>query len=131
MADNLMGYRFTPDGSYYFATTIAGQPVAGTFDAAMKAGIATTEEAIGRALGDDDNDGKWDIVAVVTDKKARLMARRQAESSGSIGGVDVSIDHEYHEPVDAVVIEILAAKCGPFVGAKGRGVLRPDGTLGV
>lgn len=129
LADNLMGYRFTPDGSWYFATTIGGQPVAGKFDGATRAGIAATEEAIGRGLGDDDNDGKWDIVAVVTDKKTKLSARRQAESSGSIGGVDVSMSHEYHETVDAVVIEILAAKCGPFAGAKGRGVLNPDGTL--
>ncbi|MEP6832554.1 MAG: hypothetical protein ABJB74_04130 [Gemmatimonas sp.] len=129
VADNLMGYRFTPDGSFYFATTIGGQPVAGKFDAALKAGIAATEAAIGRALGDDDSDGKWDVVAVVTDKKAKLMARRQAESSGTIGGVNVQMGHEYHEPVEAVVLEILAAKCGPFAGAKGRGVLNPDGTM--
>lgn len=129
VADNLMGYCFTPDGSWYFATTIGGQPVAGKFDAAMKAGIAATEEAIGRGLGDDDSDGKWDIVAVVTDKKTRLTARKHAESSGSVGGVDVSLNHEYYESVDAIVIEILAAKCGPFAGAKGRGVLNPDGTV--
>ncbi|MBC8089561.1 MAG: hypothetical protein H7Z40_20045 [Phycisphaerae bacterium] len=131
VADNLMGYRFTPDGSYYFATTIRGQPVAAQFDAALKAGIAATEEAIGRSLGDDDNNGRWEMVAVVTDKKAKLMARRSAESSGSIGSLDVSMSHEYHEPVEAVVIEILAVKCGPFAGAKGRGVLRPDGTIGM
>lgn len=129
LADNLMGYRFTPDGSWYFATTIGGQPVAGKLDAATRAGIAATEEAIGRGLGDDDNDGKWDIVAVVTDKKTKLTARRHAESSGSVGGVDVSLNHEYHESVDAIVIDILAAKCGPFAGAKGRGVLNPDGTV--
>ena len=131
MADNLMGYRFTPDGGYYFATILRGQPVAAKFDAGLKAGIAKMEEAIGRALGDDDNDGKWDIVAVVTDKKAKLLARRSAESSGSIGGLDVSMNHDYHEPVAAVVLEVLAAKCGPFAGAKGRGVLRPDGTMGM
>lgn len=129
LADNLMGYRFSPDGNWYYATTIGGVPVAGKFDSAMRAGIAATEEAIGRALGDDDNDGKWDIVAAVTDKRTKLTARRQAESSGNIGGLDVSMSHEYHEQVDAVVIEILAAKCGPFAGAKGRGVLNPDGTV--
>lgn len=129
LADNLMGYRFSPDGNWYYATTIGGVPVAGKFDAAMKAGIAATEEAIGRSLGDDDNDGKWDIVATVTDKKTKLSARRSAESSGSIGGVDVAMSHEYNEYVDAVVIDILAAKCGPFAGARGRGVLNPDGTV--
>ncbi|MEP6762923.1 MAG: hypothetical protein ABJB66_01370 [Gemmatimonadaceae bacterium] len=128
LSDNLVGYRFSP-GDFYFATTIAGTPVAGKIDKILLAGIKATEEAIGRSIGDDDNDGKWDIVATVTDRKAKLSARRQGEASGSIGGVNVQLSSEYHEPVDAVVIEILAAKCGPFAGAKGKGFLKPDGTV--
>ncbi|MEP6778291.1 MAG: hypothetical protein ABJC26_00270 [Gemmatimonadaceae bacterium] len=129
LSDNLIGYRFSP-GDFYFATTIAGTPVAGKIDKSLLAGIKATEGAIGRALGDDDNDGKWDIVATVTDKKAKLSARRQGEASGTIGGVNVELTSEYHEPVDAVVIEILAAKCGPFAGAKGKGYLKHDGSIG-
>ena len=30
----------------------------------------------------------------------------------------------------AIVIEIVAAKCGPFAGARGKGVLKTDGTVG-
>ena len=94
------------------------------------AGIRAIEQKIGRSLGDDDGDGKWDIIAVVTQKKAQLMARRQTEATGKIGGADVKLSGEYAEPVQAVIIEIIAAKCGPFAGAKDRGVLRPDGTVG-
>jgi hypothetical protein len=129
LADNLMGYRFKP-GHVYYATTIHGQPVAAKIDAGMMAGIAAIEAAIGRTLGDDDRDGKWDVVAVVTDKRTKLMAKRLAESSGNIGGIDVQISTDYAEPVDAVVIDFLAAKCGPFAGSKERGVLRPDGSVG-
>ncbi|MEI6236243.1 MAG: hypothetical protein WCT04_24570 [Planctomycetota bacterium] len=129
LSDNLMGYRFKPD-TYYFATTIGGIPVAATFDPALKAQIAETEKAIGRSLGDNDDDGKWDIIAVVTDKKTKLMSKRQAESTGKVDGADVKITTDYAVEVDAVVIEIIAAKCGPFAGAKGRGVLKIDGTVG-
>ena len=129
LADNLVGYRFTP-GTYYYATTIGGTPVAMTIDAQTMAGIKNIEALLGRALGDDDRDGKWDVIATVTDRKTTLQARKQAESSGTIGGLDVSMSHDYTEPVEAVVIEMLAAKCGPFAGAKGRGVLKTDGTVG-
>ncbi len=128
-ADNLMGYRFKPTGQY-FVTTIGGTPVAAKIDADTMAGIKAIEEAIGRSLGDDDRDGKWDVVAMVTDKKAKLMIKRSAESSGTVDGMDVTLSTDYAEPVDGVVIEFLAAKCGPFAGAKGRGVLKPDGTVG-
>lgn len=129
LSDNLMGYRFKP-GDFYFATTIGGHPVAAKIDPAIMAGIKATEAAIGRSLGDDDGDGKWDIIAVVTNKKAKLLAKRESEATGTIGGVDVKLTGQYAEPVDAVVIEIIAAKCGPFAGAKDRGVLKPDGTVG-
>ncbi len=66
----------------------------------------------------------------MTDRKARLMAKRQVEASGKIDNtIDVKVKGEYAEPVDAVVIDIIAAKIGPFAGAKDRGVLKEDGTL--
>ena len=58
------------------------------------------------------------------------MARRQAETKGKVENVDVTVKSEYAEPVDATVIEIIAAKCGPFAGAKDRGVLHVDGSVG-
>ena len=42
----------------------------------------------------------------------------------------VKVKGEYAEPVDAVVIDIIAAKIGPFASAKDRTVLKEDGTLG-
>ena len=129
LADNLMGYRFKP-GDFYYATTIGGVPVAAKIDPALMKQITATETAIGRSLGDNDDDGKWDIIAVVTDKKVKLLAKRQAEATGTVDGVKVKVTADYSEPVDAVVIEIIAAKCGPFAGAKDRGVLKIDGTVG-
>ena len=129
-ADNLMGYRFKP-GDFYFATTLAGIPVAGRIDPMLMKQITATEAAIGRALGDDDADGRWEVIAVVTDRKAKLMAKRQVEATGKLDNtIDVKLKGDYAEPVDAVVIDIIAAKIGPFAGAKDRGVLKEDGTLG-
>jgi hypothetical protein len=42
----------------------------------------------------------------------------------------VKVKGEYAELVDAAVIDIIAAKIGPFAGAKTRGVLKEDGTVG-
>jgi hypothetical protein len=129
-ADNLMGYRFKP-GDFYFATTLGGIPVAGRMDPMLMKQITATETAIGRSLGDDDADGRWEVIAVVTDRKARLMAKRQVEATGKIDNtIDVKVKGEYAEPVDAVVIDIVAARIGPFAGAKDRGVLKEDGTVG-
>jgi hypothetical protein len=71
-----MGYRFKP-GDFYFATTLGGITVAGRVDPALMKQITATETAIGQPLGDDDADGRWEVIAVVTDHKARLMAKRQ------------------------------------------------------
>jgi hypothetical protein len=128
LADNLMGWRFQP-GDFYYATTLGGRPVVGTFSPEMRNGIRAVEQLLERSLGDDDDDGKWDCVARVTEKRVRLMAKRSAESTGSVGGIEVQVHTDYAEPVEAVVIEMLAARCGPFAGATGRGVLAPDGTL--
>ncbi len=127
-ADNLMGYRFKP-GDFYFATTLSGFPVAARFDPSLQSAIKAIEERIDRSIGDSDDDGKWEVFAIVTSKKARLLARRQIDAKGTIEGLDVRVKGEYADPVDAVVIDIVAAKCGPFAGAKGRGTLKPDGSV--
>lgn len=127
-SDNLMGWRFKP-GTYYFATTLAGNPVAAKIDPTVRKGIKDIEDKMGRALGDDDADGKWEIYAVVTGRKAKLEAKKTVEGSGTVGGADVKFTGEYSEPVDAYIIEIIAAKCGPFAGSKEKGILKPDGSL--
>lgn len=133
-SDNLMGYRFKP-GPFYFATTLSGFPVAAKVDPELMKAITAIEEKIGRSIGDDDNDGKWEVIAIVTNRKAQLLARRQVEGTGrltdtnSSASLDVKFTGEYPEPVEARVIEIIAAKCGPFAGAKGKATLKPDGTL--
>jgi hypothetical protein len=128
LADNLMGYRFKP-GDFYFATTLGGVPVAGVIDPQLKKQIDATEKAIGRSLGDDDSDGKWDCIAIVTTKRVKLMAKRQAEATGTVDGANVKLTADYAEPVDAVVINIIAAKCGPFAGVKDRGVVTETGDV--
>jgi hypothetical protein len=127
-ARNLMGSRFNPD-DFYFATTIDGIPVAARFAPALGRQIDLTEKALHRTLGDGPSDGKWDIIATVTDGKARLMQRRHVEASGTVDGADVKLKGETSTPVEAVVVQVIAAKCGPFCGAKDRGVLKEDGTM--
>lgn len=127
-SDNLSGYRFKP-GDFYFMTTLAGIPAAARIDPQLMKQIEATEKAIGRSIGDDDNDGKWEVFAIVTDSKTKLMAKREVEASGTVDGSNVTVKGQYAEAVDAYIIEIVAAKCGPFAGAKGKGVLKEDGTI--
>jgi hypothetical protein len=127
-ASNLMGFRFNP-GDFYFATTLGGVPVAGRIDPRLMKQIDATEKAIGRGLGHDDGDGKWEVIAKVTESKVKLMARRQLQGTGRVENLNVKYSGEYAEPVDAVVIDIVAAKIGPFAGGKDRGVLKEDGTI--
>jgi hypothetical protein len=127
-AHNLMGSRYNP-GDFYFATTVGGIPVAGKIDPQLIKQIDATEKAIHRTLGADE-DGPWEIIAVVSDSKAKLSARRQVEARGTIQGADVRLRGETADAVDAVVIQIIGAKCGPFCGVKDKGVLKVDGTVG-
>ena len=116
--DNLMGYRFKP-GDFPFATTVNGVPVAAKYDPAVAAAIKAVEEKLGRSLGDDDNDGKWEIIAEVTGQTGKLTKRVNVE--GKIkddAGNTATVTGERAETVDAPIITIVAAHCGPLAASK-------------
>lgn len=128
--DNLMGYRFKP-GDFAFATTLNGIPIAANFDPALAKALKEVESKIGRSVGDSDDDGKWEIIATVTGAKGRMLQRKQAEGDVKVDGETVGkVTAEYADPVEAPIITIIAARCGPFVGAKGIGTIKPDGSIG-
>lgn len=127
--DNLMGYRFKP-GDFAFATTLNGKPVAAKFDPSLAAAIKAVEAKLGRSLGDDDNDGKWEIYAVVTGSTGQMMQKKQAEGDVTLNGEKVgTVTADYADPVTAPIITIVAAKCGPFAGGKGAGIVQMDGSV--
>ena len=108
-SDNQMGYRFHPSPAFSFATSIKGHPLAGTFHQTVAEELKRVEEQIGRAVGSDEADGPWEVVAVVTSQKGRLERRVHVEGEAS--------ETESSAPVEAPVIEIVALKCGPLAVA--------------
>lgn len=117
--DNLMGYRFKP-GDFPFATTLSGNPVAAKYDPTVAAAVAQVEKKLGRSLGDDDNDGKWVIIARVEGTKGKLQRRVKIE------GTDI----EKAETVDAAIVTIVAGHIGPMAAGKDIGMVKEDKTIG-
>jgi hypothetical protein len=123
--DNLMGYRFKP-GDFAFATTLDGNPVAGKYDPTVAKAIKAVQAKLGRDLGDSDDDGKWTIIARVEGTKGKLTKKVKVEAD--VDGAKVS--GEKAETVDAPIITIVAAHCGPLAVAKDKGMVKDDGTIG-
>ncbi|HQY87672.1 MAG TPA: hypothetical protein PK402_03375 [Tepidisphaeraceae bacterium] len=128
--DNLMGWRFSP-GDFPFATTIEGQAIAGRYDPMVASAVKRIEERLGRSLGDDDNDGRWTVIARVEGRSGKLM--RRTEASGDVltdGGEKVGeIKAEGHEEVEAPIITIVAAHCGPLCVGSKLGMIDENGKL--
>lgn len=115
--DNLMGYRFKPN-DFPFATTLNGVPVAAKYDPQVAAAIKAVEEKLGRSLGDDDNDGKWEIIAKVTGTTGQLIKKQQVEGTvKDDAGNTATVTGERAETVTAPIITIIAAHCGPLAVA--------------
>jgi hypothetical protein len=115
--DNLMGYRFKPN-DFPFATTLNGVPVAAKYDAQVAAAIKAIEDKLGRSLGDDDNDGKWEIIAKVTGTTGQLIKKQQVEGTvKDDAGNTATVTGERAETVTAPIITIIAAHCGPLAVA--------------
>ena len=114
--DNLIGYKFSP-GTFPFATTINGLPVAGTFDPTVAAAVVKIERELGRALGDNDDDGKWEVFAVVEGTMGELSKREEVEAQ--VG--NETLRAEGHRGVAAPIVRIIAAHCGPLVVASAAG----------
>jgi hypothetical protein len=129
--DNLMGWRFNT-GDFPFATTISGMPVAAIYDPEVEAAIADVEAKLGRQLGDSDDDGRWTIIAEVTDRMGRMSARKQVDGEirdSSSGEKLGTYSGEHAEAVDAPILKIVAAYVGPLAVARGVGVAAVDGSL--
>jgi len=125
--DNLMGYGFKP-GDFPFATTINGHAVAAKYDPVVAGGIEEVQKKLGRDLGDDDNDGKWEVVIRVEGTTGRLMARKQVEGDLTLNGNKVGTYRgEYSEPTDAAIVTIVAAKCGPLAVSADAGMVTESG----
>lgn len=125
--DNLMGYRFKP-GDFPFATTINGRAVAAKYDPAVAGAIEEVQKKLGRDLGDNDNDGKWEIVYRVEGTTGKLMARKQVEGDLTLDGQKVGTYRgEYSEPTDAAIVTIVAAKCGPLAVSSEGGMVTESG----
>lgn len=118
--DNLMGYRFKASDAFPFATTVNGIPIAGKFDPAVATAVKAVQDKIGRELGDNDDDGKWEIIAIVDGTTGRLMSRKSVSGDlQTTNGEKVgTYTGEYADPVDAPIITIIAAHCGPLAISK-------------
>jgi hypothetical protein len=129
--DNLMGWRFKP-GDFAFASTIDGMPIAGRYSPDVKAAIEAVQKQMGRDLGDNDDDGRWTVIARVTGKTGRMMQKKQAEGDivSQTGSTVGKYTVDYADPVDAPIIEIVAAKCGPLAVGQGVGMAKEDGSVG-
>lgn len=129
--DNLMGWRFKP-GDFAFASTIDGLPIAGRYSADVKKAIEEVQKQMGRDLGDNDNDGRWTVIARVTGKTGRMMQKKQAEGDivSQTGSTVGKYTVDYADPVDAPIIEIVAARCGPLAVGEGVGMAKEDGSVG-
>jgi len=127
--DNLMGYKFNT-GDFPFATTLSGIPIAGKFDPAVASAVKEVQTRMGRALGDSDDDGKWEVIAIVEGTMGKLSKRVNVE--GKIkdeAGNTAMVTGEKAEIVDAPIITIVAAHCGPLAVAKGVGSVKEDGKV--
>jgi hypothetical protein len=130
--DNLMGWRFKP-GDFAFASTIDGLPIAGRYSPDVKKAIEEVQQKMGRDLGDNDDDGRWTVIARVTGKTGRMMQKKTAEgdiTEKGTGDVVGKYTVDYADPVDAPIIEIVAARCGPLAVGQDVGMAKDDGTIG-
>jgi hypothetical protein len=129
--DNLMGYRFKATGDFPFATTIDGKAVAGKYDPVVQAAITDVEAKVKHGLGDIDSDGKWEVIARVEGSTGRMMTRQQA--TGDVKTTDGekvgTVTQEYSEPVDAPIVTIIAAHCGPLAVSADQGAVNEAGVI--
>jgi hypothetical protein len=114
-ASNRMGWDYKP-GDFDFAMTINGVALAGKYDPAIQAAIASLRERTKHGL---PLETPYDVFAIV-ETEGKLMQRVQGESKGKVEGVEVTATWEKSEPVDAVVLRIVALHCGPVAASAGR-----------
>lgn len=120
VTDNLMGYRFKV-GDFPFATTLDGYAIAAKYAPAVKTAIAQVEKELDRSLGDNDDDGRWTIIARVEGTQGKMRRRVKIDVAGT--------SVEKAEAVDAPIITIVAAHIGPLSVATDKGMAQEDGKV--
>ena len=128
--DNLMGHRFKP-GDFPFATTLSGKPLACRYDPVVEAAIKDVEGKVKHEIGEIDQDGKWEIIARFEGNTGRMMTRQEATSDvKTTDGEKVgTVTQEYSEPVDAPILTIVAAHCGPLAVSADQGAVSESGVI--
>lgn len=128
VSNNLMGWRFK-HGDFPYATKINGVPVAGTYDPAVKAALVEVEQKLGRAIGDNDNDGEWTAIARVEGSTGKLVELVKSTGEVTIDGSTATATGTAEVPVDSPIVHIVALKAGPVAVAQGQGAVKEDGSV--
>ena len=106
--NNRLGWDYKTD-SYHFAMSIDGHPVAGRFVPAIRAEVKKVLAETGKdALPEEP----CDVVAVVGGS-CKLQRRVNREGKVVVEGVTANVESESWEPEDAVLLQIVAFRCGP------------------
>ncbi|MES2788550.1 MAG: hypothetical protein V4719_02940 [Planctomycetota bacterium] len=109
---NRLGWDYKTD-DYDFAMDINGHPVAGRFAPGVQAEVDKVLAETGlSALPEEE----YDVVAVVGGP-CKLKRRVNREGTVEVEGVKAKVEAESWEPVDAVLVNIVALRCGPVAVA--------------
>ena len=125
--DNLMGYKFKPDAAFPFATTVNGLPVACKYNPVVAAAIADVEAKVKHTLGDIDQDGKWEIIGTVDGSTGRMMTRQTNDVTNTSGQRVATFEDSV--PVEAPIVTIIAAHCGPLAVSADQGAVNESGVV--
>ncbi len=126
---NRMGWDYNT-GDFQYATTLNGTPIAGKYDPTVAAAVKEVESKMGRALGDSDDDGDWEVIALVEGSTGKLSKRVNVEGKISdTHGNTATVTGERAEVVDAPIVTIVAAHCGPLAVAAGAGSVKENGAV--
>ena len=122
--DNLMGWKFKP-GDFPFATTVNGKPLACRYDPVVEAAIKDVEVKVKHTLGEIDQDGRWDIIARVEGNTGRMMTRQTSDVRTNRWREGwIRSRRSLGIRVDAPILTIVAAHCGPLAVSADQGAVR-------
>lgn len=106
--NNRLGWDYKTD-TYHFAMSIDGHPVAGRFVPAIRAEVKKVLAETGKDALPEET---CDVVAVVGGS-CKLQRRVNREGKVVVEGVTANVESESWEPEDAVLLQIVAFRCGP------------------
>ncbi|MDB5339868.1 MAG: hypothetical protein JWN70_5487 [Planctomycetaceae bacterium] len=109
---NRLGWDYQP-ADYDFAMDINGSPVAGRYSPAVQAEVKKVLAETGKDVLPEES---YDVVAVVGGP-CKIKRRVNREGTVTVEGVKANVEAESWEPVDAVLVNIVALRCGPVAVA--------------